>query len=193
MPSDRRRDGIWLDRGTLTPVEDPKPLMSLLLSAIGATVAAVLEVALGQYIEIGDAVPHFVLVLGVIWTIAAGIEGGIAWAFVGGLVLDALFGRPLGASAFSLLVAVGGARLFAQPLVRLRLLAPIVAVPILSLVYSVIITVLTSPGQPASVLGASAAQFVPGALYDGVFGLVLGPLIVSAHDRRLPAERALEW
>ena len=167
--------------------------MSLLLSAIGATVAAVLEVALGQYLEIGNAVPHLVLVLGVIWSIAAGIEDGITWAFVGGLVLDALLGRPLGASAFGLLVAVGGASVLAQPLVRLRLLAPVVAVPILSLVYSVLITVLTALGQPASAITDPVAQFLPNAVYDGVLGLILGPLIVSAHDRRLPAERTVEW
>ena len=166
--------------------------MSLLLSAIGATVAAVLDASLGPYLAIGNAVPHLVLVLGVIWSIAAGIEGGIAWAFVGGLVLDALLGRPLGASAFALLVAVGGARLLAQPLVRLRLLAPVVAVPLFSLVYSVLIAILTATGRPGAGLGDPLGAFMPSAIYDGVLGLVLGPLIVSSHDRRLAVER-VDW
>ena len=167
--------------------------MSLLLSAIGATVAAVLDATLSaQYLAIGNAVPHLVLVLGVIWSIAAGIEGGIAWAFVGGLVLDALLGRPLGASAFALLVAVGGARLLAQPLVRLRLLAPVVAVPLFSLVYSVLIAILTATGRPGAGLGDPLGAFMPSAIYDGVLGLVLGPLIVSSHDRRLAVER-VDW
>jgi len=87
--------------------------MSLLFAAIGATVTALVEVTLGQYIVVGDATPHPVLVGGVIWTIAAGIDRGITWAFVGGLVLDSLLGRPLGASSFALLVAVGGAALMA--------------------------------------------------------------------------------
>ena len=166
--------------------------MSLLLSAIGATVAAVLDVSLARYLQIGDAVPHLVLVLGVIWSITAGIERGIAWAFVGGVVLDALLGRPLGASAFALLLAVGGARLLAQPLVRLRLLAPVVAVPLFSLVYSVLVVILTSSGPPGAGLGDPLGVFVPGAVYDGVLGLLLGPLIVSAHDRQLAVER-LDW
>jgi rod shape-determining protein MreD len=167
--------------------------MSLLLSAIGATAAALLDASLStRYLTIGDVAPHLVLVLGVIWSIAAGIERGIAWAFVGGLVLDALLGRPLGASAFALLVAVGGAGLISQPLVRLRLLAPIVAVPILSVVYSVLILVLTSGSQPSSGLGDPVAMFLPGAVYDGVFGVLFGPLIVSAHDRRLAVER-VDW
>ena len=79
--------------------------MSLLFAAIGATVAALLEASLVQYISVGDAAPHPVLLGGVIWAIVAGIDRGIAWAFVGGIVLDSLLGRPLGGSSFALLVA----------------------------------------------------------------------------------------
>jgi rod shape-determining protein MreD len=167
--------------------------MSLLLSAIGATVAAVLDVTLSnRYLTIGDATPHLLLVLGVIWSIAAGIERGVAWAFVGGIVLDALLGRPLGASSFALLIAVGGARLIAQPFTRLRVLAPIIAVPILSVVFSVLILVLTSNGQSASAITDPFGLFLPAAIYDGVLGIALGPLIVSTHDRHVAVER-LEW
>ena len=122
--------------------------MSLLLAAIGATVIALVEATLGPYIVVGDAGPHPVLVGGVIWTIAAGIDRGITWAFVGGLVLDSLLGRPLGTSPFALLLAVGGAALIAQPFPRLRLVAPIVAVPAPQLCVSVVILGLTSASQP---------------------------------------------
>jgi rod shape-determining protein MreD len=167
--------------------------MTLLLSAIGATVVAVLDVTLaGRYLTIGTATPHLVLVLGVIWSIAAGIEAGIAWAFVGGLILDALLGRPLGASAFALLVAVGGAQLVAQPLNRIRIIAPIVAVPLLSLAYSMLILVLGSTGQGAGTVDDPLGLFLPGVFYDGVLGVFLGPLIVNAHDRRVAVER-VDW
>lgn len=166
--------------------------MSLLLSAIGATIVAVLDVTLDRYLTIGNAAPHLVLVLGVIWSIAAGIEGGVAWAFVGGIVLDSLLGRPLGASAFALLVAVGGARLLAQPMARLRLVVPIVAVPILSLVYSMLILVLGSTGQGAGTVADPIGLFMPGVIYDAILGIFLGPLIVNAHDRQLVVER-VDW
>ena len=163
--------------------------MSLLFAAIGATVAALLEASLALY-PVGNANLHLVLVLGVIWTIAAGFERGLVVAFVGGLVLDILSNRPLGASAFALLVAVGGAALLIQPMSRLRTLAPIVAVPILSLVNSVLIYILTSAG------GAGTADpigtFIPGAIYDGLLGLVAGPLIVSIYARRSQVER-VDW
>ena len=166
--------------------------MSLLVAAIGATVAALLEATLGSYFTVGNAHLHPVLVVGVIWTIAAGIERGIVWAFVGGLVLDVLLERPLGASAFALLVAVGGARLFVQPFPRLRTLAPIVAVPVLSLVCSLLIYILTSGASSTAPVADPVSLFAPGAVYDGLLGLLLGPLVVSLHDRRAVSDR-LEW
>jgi len=166
--------------------------MSLLFAAIGATVAALLEASVAAtYLTVGHANLHPVLVLAVIWTIAAGFERGLVVAFVGGLVLDILFSRPLGASAFALLVAVGGATLILQPLSRLRTLAPIVAVPILSLVCSMLIYILAS-GSGGGGLSDPLSVFLPGALYDGVLGLVLGPLVVSIHDRRTQVER-VDW
>jgi len=166
--------------------------MSLLFAAIGATVTALVEVTLVPYVKVGDAVPQPVLVGAVIWTIAAGIDRGITWAFVGGIVLDALLGRPLGASAFALLIAVGGAALIARPFARLRPFAPIVAVPILSLVYSVVLLALTSAAGTAVSVGNPIQLFIPSAIYDGILALAIGPLVITLHDRRQPAER-MEW
>jgi rod shape-determining protein MreD len=166
--------------------------MSLLFAAIGATIFALVEVTLGPHIAVGEASPHPVLVGGVIWTIAAGIDRGISWAFVGGLVLDSLLGRPLGVSSFALLVAVGGAALVAQPFPRLRLVAPIVAVPILSLVNSFLILGLTAAARQGGPVSDPLALLTPGALYDGILGMFLGPLVVLVHDRRTATER-VDW
>jgi rod shape-determining protein MreD len=166
--------------------------MSILFAAIGAVLTALAEVTLGPYVAIASATPHPVLVGGVIWTIAAGIDRGITWAFVGGLVLDSLLGRPLGVSSFSLLVAVGGATLIAQPFPRLRVVAPIVAVPIMSIVYSVALLGLTAALQQTSVVRDPLTLLTPGAAYDTVLGLLIGPLAVSLHDRRVVAER-VDW
>jgi len=166
--------------------------MSLLFAAIGATVTALVEVTLAPYIEVADVAPHPVLVGGVIWTIAAGIDRGITWAFVGGLVLDSLIGRPLGVSAFALLASVGGAALIAQPFPRLRLVAPVVAVPILSLVNSVLIMSLTAAARPGADFPDPLSLLLPGAIYDAVIGMFVGPLAVTFHDRRAATER-VDW
>jgi rod shape-determining protein MreD len=166
--------------------------MSLLLAAIGATVIALVEVTVVPYVTVGSAGPHPVLVGGVIWTIAAGIDRGIAWAFVGGLVLDSLLGRSLGTTALALLIAVGAAALIAQPFPRLRLVAPIVAVPLLSLAYSVVVAGVTSATQPGVVVPDPGRLFMPGAIYDAVIGMFLGPIAVTIHDRGVAAER-VDW
>jgi rod shape-determining protein MreD len=166
--------------------------MSLLFAAIGAVITALAEVTFGLYDAVGSATPHPVLVGGVIWTIAAGIDRGITWAFVGGLVLDSLIGRPLGVSSFALLIAVGGATLIAQPFPRLRIVAPIVAVPLMSLVYSGVLLVITAAAQQTGFPKDPLTLITPGALYDGVLGLFIGPLVVTLRDRRAPTERA-DW
>ena len=165
--------------------------MGLLFAAIGATVAALLEASVVPYIA-GEAAPHPVLIGGVIWTIAAGLDRGITWAFVGGIVLDSLLGRSLGTSALALLVAIGGAALVVQPVPKLRLVAPVVAVPILSLVYSMLMFTLTSATQPGLVLPDPVATFIPGAIYDAIVGMFLGPVVVTLHDRRIATER-VDW
>ncbi len=166
--------------------------MSLLLAAIGATLTALIEATLGQFLTAGNATPHPVLVGGVIWTIAAGIDRGITWAFVGGLVLDSLLVRPLGTTPVALLLAVGGAALIGVPFPRLRLVAPIVAVPILSFVYSMLILAIEAALQPGVRVPDAASLFLPGALYDAIIAMFLGPIAITLHDRRMPTERA-DW
>jgi rod shape-determining protein MreD len=166
--------------------------MSLLLAAIGATVVALIEATLAPHIAVGNASPHPVLIGGVIWAIAAGIDRGITWAFVGGLVLDSLLGRPLGSSSFALLVAVGLAALMARPFPRLRLVAPIVAVPVLSLLYSMISLALMTASHPGLSVADPAQLFLPGAIYDTIVGMFVGPLVITLHDRRTVTER-VDW
>ena len=95
-------------------------LMTLLLAAVGAVVTALIELSVVPYLRIGDAQPHPVLVLGVIVAIAVGVEAGLAWAFVGGIALDVLAQRPLGSTAFALLVCIGGASILARSFARAR-------------------------------------------------------------------------
>lgn len=166
--------------------------MSFLFAAIVATITALVEATLAPYFAIGAATPHPLLVGCVVWTIAAGVDRGITWAFVGGVVLDSLLGRPLGVSAFALLIAAGGAALLAQPFPRLRLIAPVIAVPILSIVSSVITVSIITAARPGAPVPEPFAMAVPEALYDGILGLFIGPIAVVLHDRRLPTER-VDW
>ena len=166
--------------------------MTLLLAAVGAVVTALIELSVVPYLRIEDAQPHPVLVLGVIVAIAVGVEAGLAWAFVGGLALDVLAQRPLGSTAFALLVCIGGASLLARSLVRLRPIVPIGAVFVLSLGYSMILFITFSAlGTPLPVADPIGAVF-PGAVYDAVLAAIIGPLTIAVHDRRMEQER-VDW
>lgn len=166
--------------------------MTLLLVAIGAVLTALVELSVGPYVTFDDANLHPVLVLGVVLTIAIGLESGLVWAFVGGLALDVLAQRPLGSTAFALLVCVGGAAVLARSFSRLRPIVPIVAVLLLSLGYSMtlffLLGALTNPLPVDDPLTA----VVPGAVYDAVLGALVGPVAVAVHDRRVAEER-VDW
>jgi rod shape-determining protein MreD len=166
--------------------------MSLLLAAVGATAAALIELTVVPYLRVADAYPHVVLVLGVIWTIASGIEGGLVWAFVGGLTLDVLAQRPIGSTAFALLICVAGAAVLGSALSRLRAIAPIVVVPPLSFVYSMTLFVLFGALNTRIPVDDPASVLLPGVVYDFVAAVAIGPLAVAIHDRSIEPER-VDW
>ena len=157
--------------------------MTLLVAAIAATVAAIVESTITPYLRVGDAQPHLVFVLAVVWTVAAGLDGGLVWAFVGGLALDTLEQRPLGTTAFALLIAVGITAVLARSLHRIRPVVAIIATALLSLLYSMTLIVLFSVLRPAAALTDPLRFIAPGVVYDVVLAAILGPLAVSMHDR----------
>lgn len=166
--------------------------MTLLLAAVGATVTALLELSIGSYMRVGTSQPHLVFVLGVIVTIAIGLEAGLAWGFIGGLVLDVLAQRPIGSTAFALLLCVGGASVLSRLFARLRPAVPIPATFLLSLLYSMILFVAFNALRATIPVADPAAAILPGAVYDAVLAALIGPLSVTIHDRRADVER-VDW
>jgi rod shape-determining protein MreD len=166
--------------------------MSLFVAAIGATVTAIFELTVGPYLRVGDAQPHIVLVFAIIWAVATGLESGLVWAFVGGIVLDALAPRPFGASSFALIVCVGLAVVLTRLSLRLRPIVVVPVVAILSFVYSMTLFVLLGAlGSPVA-SASPASTMLPGVAYDAVIGLLAGPLVVAVHDRYTDEER-FDW
>jgi len=162
------------------------------IAAALAVVAALAEFTIVPYLQIGDAVLQPVLVFGAIWTVVGGLEAGLVWAFVGGLVLDVLSQRPLGVSAFSLLIAMGAAFLVGSALRRIRIAAPIAAAAAASVVYSMLLLLVTSLMHGSSVPDGAIATVAPTALYATVAAAVFGPLAAAIVIRRAESER-LDW
>jgi rod shape-determining protein MreD len=166
--------------------------MSLFVAAIGATVTAIVELTVGPYLRVGNAQPHLVFILAIIWTVAVGLESGLVWAFIGGIALDILAQRPLGVSSFALIVSVGIAASITRPFIRIRPLVVVPAVAILSLVYSMTLFVLLGALGSSVTSNNPVAALVPGVIYDTVLAVIVGPLAVAMHDRRTYDERA-DW
>ena len=166
--------------------------MTLLFAAFGATVAALLESSVVPYLRVEDAQPHLVFVLAVVVTVVGGFDRGLVWAFVGGLVLDILTQRPIGVSAFALLVCVGGVAGVNRVLSRARPLVPIAATLLVSFVYSMSLFVTYAALGESTLRGDPLQLFLPSAAYDTIVAALVGPLLVSVADRRADSER-VDW
>jgi len=193
----RRSSEVTQDAGRDPGLAEDRTDMTLLVAAIAATVAAILESTITQYIRVGDGqsggaliAPHLVFVLAVIWTVAAGLDSGLVWAFVGGLALDTLAQRPLGSTAFALLIVVGATGVLTRALFRIRPIVAILATALLSLVYSMTLVLLFSVLRPPATLSDPLRIVLPSVPYDVILAVILGPLIVSIHDRLTDEERA---
>jgi len=163
--------------------------MTPLVSALGATAAALLELSVVPLLAVGGARLHLVLVLGVVWTVAAGVQAGLVWAFVGGLALDVLAQRPLGSSAFGLLVSLGGAAMLAPLLSRVRLVSPVPLVFVLSFVNSLLLLVVYGALRAPISDPEPLRTLLPGVVYDTALAALLGPVVILLRDRRVDDSR----
>ena len=69
------------------------------------TGVALIQTTLVSRINLLGARPNLMLLVVLIWTVMRGIDEGLIWAFVGGLILDLLSGGPLAGIALALLAA----------------------------------------------------------------------------------------
>jgi rod shape-determining protein MreD len=166
--------------------------MKFILAAALAVVTALVEFTVVPYVRIGDAVPQPVLVFGVVAAIIGGLEVGLTWAFAGGIALDILGQRPLGSSAFSLLVAIAVASVVGGFLSRVRIVAPIGATAVASPIYSMLLLVTTAALTTAAISSAALGMILPSTAYDVILAAIVGPLAVAISVRRRETER-VDW
>jgi rod shape-determining protein MreD len=69
-------------------------------------VVAILQSTIVPLMRTFGGGPDLVLVLVVSWTLLAGLEEGIVWAMVGGILQDLLTGIPTGTTALTLVIVV---------------------------------------------------------------------------------------
>jgi cell shape-determining protein MreD len=161
-------------------------------AAVGAGIAALLELTIASRYQIAGAQLQLSLVLAITVTLVFGFQHGMTWAFVGGISLDAFAMRPLGSSVFEMLIVVALAAV-AEPLVsRSRYPGCVIAVAALTPVFLVISDMTTGllspPAPPIQMTNRIAA-----ALANGMLAAIAAPLVIGIKRRAEQRERVLWW
>ena len=167
--------------------------MSLPVAALGAVVAALLELSIVPYLRIGSAQPDLVLVLAITWTILIGIEGGLVWAFLGGLVIDILAPRPLGSTAFVLLVCIGVAALLGRVLEPVRIAAPVIITFVVAILYAALFLIVYGALRSPIAVPDPVSAVLPRAIYDTVLAALIGSTALWWLERRRTERERVNW
>jgi rod shape-determining protein MreD len=69
------------------------------------TGAALVQTTLLSRINVLGAQPNLMLLVVLLWSLVRGVDEGLVWAFLGGLMVDVLSGGPLAGTAIALLAA----------------------------------------------------------------------------------------
>jgi hypothetical protein len=104
-------------------------------------------------------------------------------------MIDLLAPRPLGMTAFTLLVSVGFAAILARVLDRVRYLVPTLAVFATSLLSSALFLVLYGALREQIPIGDPIRAVLPEAVYSTAVATVIGPLAVAIRQRAAERER----
>ena len=168
--------------------------MSLVLAAVGAAVAALIQSTVLPFAAAGAGGLDLVLVIAVVWTMALGLEGGLVWAFLGGLVIDVLLMRPLGLTAFIDLLAVGAAWVVGRVFVRALYPVIVVTAAILAAVTIPLTALLYQALRDVPSDIDPTAGLVRSTILAAVFAALAAPpaLAIARRGRAEEAER-VDW
>jgi rod shape-determining protein MreD len=167
--------------------------VSLPLAAVGAVLAALLESSVLPELTIAGAKPDLVLVMAVVAAMLVGVEEGLVWAFLGGLMLDLILPeRPVGVTILSLLVVTGIAVAAARVAGQNRRLTAVVLTFVLSFVYQAMTIGLLSATTGVRASAVSMTVIAVTAIVNTVLAFIVATLVRWYLIRYAPAERA-DW
>jgi rod shape-determining protein MreD len=168
--------------------------LSLVLAAVGAAVAALIQSTVLPFAAEGGGGLDLVLVIAVVWTMALGLEGGLVWAFLGGLVIDVLLMRPLGLTAFIDLIAVGAAWVIGRMVVRARYPLIVVTAGVLAaLAVPTTLTLYQALRDVPAGVDPTAGSVSSGVLAAIVAALIAPPALAVARRSRSEEAERVDW
>jgi rod shape-determining protein MreD len=164
--------------------------MRLPLAAVGAVVAALIETSVLSDLKVAGAKPDLVFVLAVVSALVFGVEAGLLWAFLGGLMLDMLLPeRPVGSTILALLLCVGVALLPARVLHEARILVSVISAFLLTWVYHLVGAALLAATTGSQVPPSAIPAILPVAVLNSVLAVFVAVIARSLALRYRPHDR----
>jgi len=167
--------------------------MGLLSTAVGAVVAAILEVSVLAQLQLAGIRPDLVLAVGIGVAMTMGFDAAIVWAFVGGLLLDVMLPeRPIGSTTLAMLISVGVALVVARVVESPRLLVIGVTAFGITFLYEALLTAILAFASGVDMGTLSLASWALVALSSGVIAAIAAWVIRSLLLRFGTFER-VDW
>lgn len=167
--------------------------MGLLSTAVGAVVAAILEVSVLAQLQLGGIRPDLVLAVGIGVAMTMGFDAGIVWAFVGGLLLDVMLPeRPIGSTTMAMLITVGLSMVVARVVETPRLLVIGATAFAVTYLYEGLLMIILALASGVDIGTLSLASWTAVAVVSGVVAAITAWVIRSLLLRFGPFER-VDW
>lgn len=166
--------------------------MSMPVAVVIGSLAALLETSVLSELSIAGAKPDLVFVLAIVVAMVVGFDEAIASALVGGLLIDALTGRPLGATALAMLVVTGLAALVSRLARSPRSVTVGLATFVLSWPFQALLVAILGITAGIGLAAIPVQLFLIIALMNGVLALVAAH-IAQALYRRFGGVEGFEW
>jgi len=164
--------------------------MSGYLSIPVLMVVVIVQATVMPELEISGGIPDLVLLVVLAWTLMAGYERGLLWAFVGGILQDLISAAPMGTTSLALVFVTSLAALVVGQISPRNLVYPALAAVGATLVaHLVSLAVLTVAGRPLPLIATLLGITVPSMIYNAVVMIplyrLLGAFYVSGRPRRV--------
>lgn len=167
--------------------------MGLLSTAVGAVMAAILEVSVLAQLQLAGTRPDLVLAVGVGVAMTLGFDAAMVWAFVGGLLLDVMLPeRPIGSTTLAMLVAVGLSMVVARVVESPRLLVIGATAFAITFLYEGLLTGVLALASGVGIGALSLSSWAAVAVVSGLIAS-LTAWVIRSLQLRFGAFERVDW
>ena len=154
-------------------------------------ILVLLQATLASHVAVRGILPGIVLIALVNWGILRGMDEGMLWAFIGGLLLAVFSGYPFGTNTVALVIVASLVSLGQGTFIRTHGLLPLATVFLATILYYVIVLfILESTQHPVDWVAVLRNVAIPVGLYNAILNIPGFPLTRRLEDRIYPVPRA---